>query len=347
VVIEKIAFGITEFIGRDGRKHEAVGIGWEDVQLFLDHPYGFDESDDDTLTAALLRAGAPSWVKDADVWVDHRGWGLVGPEKATPSETLVYWRRQRFPVESADEVEVLNPAEYAAEYGGKPELGPGDCDWHAIQGEKDSGVIEFSLGLRGQITEITLLCDAMNISDAIHWHLSLSIEEMDGEDCVWNLDSHRVEEIDKFFETVERVYGEDTADTNRIHYAKAEALAEVRVVNGDLIVGTKNIGEVSGLFVRRDKLKYPDPGETIRFRIDADTGPEYSDILLVPSEVPSWHRWLNVYASAIAAEEEAENNECAAFIDASTRMRAIAEKYRFALLWAIHEALATGKTEAK
>jgi len=90
--------------------------------------------------------------------------------------TLVYWRRigaPAFPAERIDDVEVLTPAEYEAEYGGSPAVGVYDGSWHALTGDSDS--IEESLGLCGDLTEIHLLCDAMNISGAIHRHLGLTL----------------------------------------------------------------------------------------------------------------------------------------------------------------------------
>ena len=67
--------------GRPGT-FEAVQIPWPEVEAFLGRPFGPDGilADEAILVAALLDAGAPGWVRDAEGWTDEAGWGLVGPE---------------------------------------------------------------------------------------------------------------------------------------------------------------------------------------------------------------------------------------------------------------------------
>jgi len=143
---------------------------------------------------------------------------------AKQSNVLVYWRRTgktyAFPVENLNGVEVLTPAEYEAEYGGLPEVGGHDGDWHAVTGEADG--IDDGLGLCGDLHEIHLLCDAMYVSAAIHKHLGLTLAAWD-EDCMWKkgqLDGHGDEDADYYFRTIRKVYGADAEAAARRQYAK-------------------------------------------------------------------------------------------------------------------------------
>lgn len=59
--------------------HEAVEIPHEEVRAILDSPHRGIPTDDDALREALIRAGAPEWVRDADEgYIDESGWGLIG-----------------------------------------------------------------------------------------------------------------------------------------------------------------------------------------------------------------------------------------------------------------------------
>jgi len=63
--------GVTE--------HEAIQIPWDTVRAILGHDHTGDPDEDRRLVDALLAAGAPEWVRDAQGWVDEHGWGLIGP----------------------------------------------------------------------------------------------------------------------------------------------------------------------------------------------------------------------------------------------------------------------------
>jgi len=66
--------GVTEY--------EAIQIPWDTVRAILGHDHTGDSDEDRRLVDALLAAGAPEWVRDAEGWVDEHGWGLIGPEFA-------------------------------------------------------------------------------------------------------------------------------------------------------------------------------------------------------------------------------------------------------------------------
>ena len=66
--------GVTEY--------EAIQIPWDTVRAILGHNHTGDSDEDRRLVDALLAAGAPEWVRDADGWVDEGGWGLIGPQFA-------------------------------------------------------------------------------------------------------------------------------------------------------------------------------------------------------------------------------------------------------------------------
>ena len=70
--------GVTEY--------EAIQIPWDTVRAILGHDHTGDSDEDRRLVDALLAAGAPEWVRDAEGWVDEGGWGLIGPECAGAGE---------------------------------------------------------------------------------------------------------------------------------------------------------------------------------------------------------------------------------------------------------------------
>lgn len=61
-------------------EHEAVQLPWSVVEEILGREHDGSGDDDKVLVDALLAAGAPEWVRDADGWIDEGGWGLIGPE---------------------------------------------------------------------------------------------------------------------------------------------------------------------------------------------------------------------------------------------------------------------------
>lgn len=63
--------GVTE--------HEAIQISWGTVRAILGHDHTGDPDEDRQLVEALIAAGAPEWVRDAQGWTDEHGWGLIGP----------------------------------------------------------------------------------------------------------------------------------------------------------------------------------------------------------------------------------------------------------------------------
>jgi hypothetical protein len=137
---------------------------------------------------------------------------------------LAYWRRMgkpyAFPAQNINDIEVLTPAEYEAEYSSVPEVGGHDGDWHAVNGEADG--IDDGLGLCGDLSAIHLLCDAMFVSAAIHQHLGLTLAAWD-EDCMWRkgqLDGHGNEDAVYYFRTIGRVYGADAEAAARRQYVK-------------------------------------------------------------------------------------------------------------------------------
>lgn len=63
-------------------EHEAIQIPWDTVQAILGHDHTGDPDEDRRLVDALLAAGAPEWVRDAEGWVDEHGWGIYHPGRA-------------------------------------------------------------------------------------------------------------------------------------------------------------------------------------------------------------------------------------------------------------------------
>lgn len=63
-------------------------LPWSVVRNILGHPHGEYDDDDDVLVEALIKAGAPEWVRDCEGWVDECGWGLYGPRIPEPENDL-------------------------------------------------------------------------------------------------------------------------------------------------------------------------------------------------------------------------------------------------------------------
>lgn len=57
----------------------AIHLPWQEVEAILGRPHEGRPEDDGRLVEALLVAGAPEWVRDAEGWADESGWGLIGP----------------------------------------------------------------------------------------------------------------------------------------------------------------------------------------------------------------------------------------------------------------------------
>lgn len=64
---------------RRGEEHDAVQLSWSEVQAILGHAPSGSPEEEAALIAWLLQHGAPSWVRQAEGWVDEYGWGLIGP----------------------------------------------------------------------------------------------------------------------------------------------------------------------------------------------------------------------------------------------------------------------------
>lgn len=62
-----------------GTDHVALMVDWHIANAFLGHQHDGSGDDDRVLVEALLAAGAPAWVADAEGWTDEHGWGLIGP----------------------------------------------------------------------------------------------------------------------------------------------------------------------------------------------------------------------------------------------------------------------------
>jgi hypothetical protein len=78
-----------DFQDREGVLRRAYQIPWGDVTEIIGHQHRGTAEDDAALVAALLKAGAPEWVRTASGWTDACGWGLIGPaftERGTIAE---------------------------------------------------------------------------------------------------------------------------------------------------------------------------------------------------------------------------------------------------------------------
>jgi hypothetical protein len=62
---------------RQGTDYPAIQITWTDLRAA---GYIGDGSDDMEIAAALLAAGAPTWVATAQGWTDETGYGLYNSE---------------------------------------------------------------------------------------------------------------------------------------------------------------------------------------------------------------------------------------------------------------------------
>lgn len=62
-----------------GDDHHAVGVTWKDLEAYLGHPPKGSPQEDAQVAKALVRAGAPGWVRDAEGALDEDGWYLLGP----------------------------------------------------------------------------------------------------------------------------------------------------------------------------------------------------------------------------------------------------------------------------
>src|SRR5690606_22029738 len=82
----KMEFTLTTYSdGTGGPAHDAIHIPWPVLERVLGTPYAGGPAQEAAITAALLVAGAPAWVKDANEgWTDEEGYGLIGPVTEIP-----------------------------------------------------------------------------------------------------------------------------------------------------------------------------------------------------------------------------------------------------------------------
>ena len=64
-------------------RREIIAVSWKDIDdLFVidgeDDPYSGER--DPELKEALIRSGAPEWVRGAEGYIEDDEWGLYGPE---------------------------------------------------------------------------------------------------------------------------------------------------------------------------------------------------------------------------------------------------------------------------
>lgn len=129
------------------------------------------------------------------------------------AEVLGYWRRKGeppYPVSNSHDVEVLTSAEFAEEYGGDPK-GVWGWEWTPIPAADD---IDSSLGLCDSIREIRALCDALQISVAIHRHLGIPVSPW-MESVLWRRDefnSHDAADLLHYLDTMRDLYGREAAE---------------------------------------------------------------------------------------------------------------------------------------
>jgi len=84
-------YTMTTYSIASGPEHLAIQVPWSEVARVLGHPAEGTAEEDSMLVAALLAAGAPAWVQEAQGWADEYGWGLIGPVLGSP-DAVVYIR---------------------------------------------------------------------------------------------------------------------------------------------------------------------------------------------------------------------------------------------------------------
>ena len=67
----------TTYLNARGVRLAAYQLPWAQVSEILGHDHEGDADDDDALVAWLMAHGAPSWIRDAEGWIDGYGWGIV------------------------------------------------------------------------------------------------------------------------------------------------------------------------------------------------------------------------------------------------------------------------------
>ena len=72
----------TEYTDHENRRFEAVQVTWADVRAMLGREPRGDAAEHAVIVAALIAAGAPEWVAEAEGWTDEIGYGLIGFEIA-------------------------------------------------------------------------------------------------------------------------------------------------------------------------------------------------------------------------------------------------------------------------
>lgn len=87
-----IEFETTTYRNNRG-EFAGIVVTWGEVENLLGREHHGDAEDDSALVGALLAAGAPAWVADAEGWVDEYGWGLIGPEMPAEDEGDRPWLR--------------------------------------------------------------------------------------------------------------------------------------------------------------------------------------------------------------------------------------------------------------
>lgn len=75
----QLIYTVTTYTDKYGLAPDAVQVPWEEVVALLGHDHRGTPHDDNLLIAALLAAGAPEWVRDAEGYLDESGWCLIEP----------------------------------------------------------------------------------------------------------------------------------------------------------------------------------------------------------------------------------------------------------------------------
>ena len=57
----------------------ALEVPWDEIERVLGRPHQGTPEDDQAVVRALLDAGAPAWIVNAEGWVDDRVWGVIQP----------------------------------------------------------------------------------------------------------------------------------------------------------------------------------------------------------------------------------------------------------------------------